>query len=613
MRDRWRAVASLLSREFALEVHPSHIWGAGYDPGHTTLLESWARGELEDLPEEMRRPKGVLFDPKDLFGEGESFAVSAVRHEICYLLWTHFPVWYSGQREVLRAGYPPTAFVLLLSVLESLRVDEQLVGLHPSSADSLRERYRRILSSLRAEYPHQRAALSLIRRWLGEERPQESLPEKLLQEYLRERDPQRSYDILMEDIWARFRVLVDRSVELNRIDLLLEEAKGGRRKGGGGGRIMTDLLRRLPQRVQRSLAEHKERSAVDLPQGLRKEVLRALSSLPDWMRGYMDQMSFMDMVERDLGLLRSFLPRCLGVDVEHRELLSFVFREWKGAGVVGGGRAVKTSVDRGYVREFGLTEEEFRTYRVVLRDVLPHVDHLRRMFSALLPEEEERWSGGYPRGRRMDLRRLSRELSTGGGRVYMRRDQPVRRELAFGLLVDLSSSMRKREKLESAIRALVLVCEALDRLGMPFSVGFFNDRVETLKGFQDDYRSLRAALLRLGEFARGGTDLGKAVAEGVESIELFTRRMGIRGVLVLFTDSVPTRGLKGSDLRDLVRRSKQRVAVVCVGVCSAAEKVREYFEDTAVSAEDLQELPRTLSSVLENQLRRLTSFGSGSG
>jgi hypothetical protein len=134
MKDKWKAIANLLEKETGIMVEPSYEgWGAGYDPVYVPLLEMWARGELEEIPPIAKVPKGVVFNALELSKRSEDYAINSVRHEIYYLLHTDLFLWRLGQREVFKFGYPPTVFLVLYSLLESLRVDEEILRSHPSS------------------------------------------------------------------------------------------------------------------------------------------------------------------------------------------------------------------------------------------------------------------------------------------------------------------------------------------------------------------------------------------------------------------------------------------------------------------------------------------------
>ncbi len=623
MKERWKIIANLLEEEFDLEVQPSYEgWGAGWDPKYLPLLEMWARGEVEDVPPGVRRPKGVVFNVVEFLRKTDDYAINSIRHEISYLLTTHFPHWRLGQREVFRAGYVPTSFLVLFSVLESVKADDRIVEEVPSAVFGLKSRFKEILSYLKPDYPHHQLALSLLSRWLGEETdfPQEikhytQSMEKSFYEYIKEKDLQTVYDIVMEELWPKFRVLVDEAKELNYIDLLLDEARGRKREDAHRGRIMTDILKKLPEKYQELVREFKDRSASEIPETERKELLKAINSLPDWMKDYVKQMSYLDMLERDMLIVREFLPKTLEVDIEHRGFLSFIFKGWEEEGASSNTLRKQESLeeeelserDRKFRKEHGLTEEEFRRYQLLMKSVLPYVEHFKRKFDNLLPQEEERWGGSYISGKRLNFKKLPTEVPIRRGRIYTRREIPERKELAFELLIDISTSMKKEEKIINAIRSLLLVSEVLSRLRMPFSIKVFNENVYELKGFEEDYRVAKARIMELMSSVGGGTDLGKAINIGLESLELYIKSTHRKGILILFTDGEPTRGLRGEDLKSFILQMKQKFPIVGVGVGEATRLVKEYFDRTGISVEDISKLPSAFSFVIENQLKRLLS------
>ncbi len=621
MKERWRALASLISEEFGIEVQPSYEgWGSGWDPKHLPLMEAWARGEVDHIPAEVRKPKGIVFSVVDLMRKNEEVSLSVLRHEAGYLLNTYFPHWRTGQREVFRAGYVPTSFLVLFAVLESLKADAKVVSEVPSAREGFKRMYRELLGEVQASYLHHRVALSLVYKWIGDEVPfgpeetkyADSL-DRFVHEYLREEDPQTSYDILMEDLWPRFRTLVDTARDINYVDLLIDEARGRRREDAHRGRIMTDVLSKLPERIRDLVYSFKNSKAESMEIETRKEILKVLGNLPDWMRDYMKQMSYLDMLDRDLKFLRHFLPRTLEVDIEHRGFLTFIFKAWEEDRALSSLRSMTkkeenlSERDRKFMKEHGLKEEEFRRYRAMMRTVLPYVDYFRRRFDSLLPQEEERWGGAYIRGKRLNFRKIPTEVPIRRGKIYARKEVPERKNLAFELLLDVSASMRKEDKITNAIRSLILFSEVLDRLGMPFSVKVFNESVYEIKGFEEDYRTVKARIMEVASRIGGGTDLGKAVSVGLESLELFTKKTGMRGIMILFTDGEPTRGIKGEDLKSYILQVKQRFPVVGVGVGEATRMVKEYFDRTGISVQDISKLPSAFSFVIENQLKRLIS------
>ncbi len=622
MKEKWRAIANLLEEEFDIEVQPSYEgWGSGYDPKYLPMLEMWAKGEMDEVPPVVKTPKGVVFNILDFLKRSEDYTINSVRHEISLLLNIHFSNWRLGQREVFRAGYSPSSFVVLVSVLDSLKADRSISDDNPSSLHALRERYSEVLQNLQSLYPHHKLALSFLYDFLEEEPPFElSLQEHSrhmmphVKEYLKEKDYQVLYDILMEDLWTKFRGYVDMAKEINLIDLLLDEARGGRvREDAHRGRIMTDVLSKLPDKHREIIKSYKDKEAQDMPQELQKEVLKGIKSLPDWMRDYLGQMSYIDMLERDISFFSNFLPKTLETDIEHRGFLSFLFKGWEEEGGASANRKQNrqeeelSDMDKKYKREHGLTEDEFKRYKAMMRSVLPYVEHFKRRFDNFLPQEEEGWSGRYLRGRRLNYKQIAKEVPIKRGRLFSRREVPDRKEIVFELLIDVSASMRKEEKIQNAIKALLLVSEVLDSLSMPFSIRVFNENVYELKSFEEDYRSVKSRIMELTSNVGGGTDLGKAVGAGADSLEFYMKKSGMKGIIVMFTDGQPTKGLKGNELKVFLSQVRQKIPIVAIGVGEALHMVKEYFDRNGINVEDISKLPSAFSFVMENQLKRLVS------
>jgi len=612
-RGVYSALSEAVGKEFGLEVHPSYEgWGAGYEPHKLPTLEAWAKGEIEEVESSLKKPRGILFDVRDTLRRSDDEVLNLLRYEVLYLLESRLSLWRFGQREVFRAGYVPTSFLVLFSVLERLRTAHLLREKHPSSFSFLRKFIKETISGTEAAYPYHRLALGVMALWLGETKGEGKVRslERGLWEYLREKDQSAGYEIVIEDLWQKFRAFVDRSRELNFVDLILEEARGVKEKEGHKGRIMTDILSKLPPALKEAVNRNKEKRAEELPEELLREVLRALEGIPDWMKDYLKQMSYLDLLEKDLRFLQSFLPRTLEVDVEHRGFITFLFKSWEEGASSSSRRREKKELgerDRKFQKEFGLTEEEFRLYRNLLREVLPFVENFKKKFESILPKKEELWDGRYYRGKRLNMKRISTEVAIKRGRVFCRREVPTRKELIFELLLDVSSSMKKEEKIISALKSVLLFSEVLNTLGMKFAIKVFNDRVSTLKDYEEDYESARGRIMDLVSFVGGSTNLGEALSEGVRSLEREIRKRGVKGVLVLFTDGQPTKGLKGPELRYYISRLKRRVPVVAVGVGNGTDTVREYFEKNSVSVPDISRLPVAFFTIIENQLRKLVS------
>ena len=611
MKERWKAIASILRKESGLEVIPSYEgWGAGYDPVYIPVLEMWARGELEDIPPIAKVPKGIVFDAREFLKKDDEYTLNAVRHELAYLLNTDLFLWRLGQREFFKFGYPPTSFVVLYSVLESIKTDESIIQAHPSAERILRLQWRERLKAIDSLYPHHRFALAFVEEWLGSSVLPKDL-RKAFVDYIKAQNKE-AYLILADEIFGKYISALEHSKALNQIDLLLEEAKGRVRRDAHRGRIMTDVLKKLPQDMQNLLFSHKDENSESLETRDRERILDYLKSLPEWMREYLRQMSYLDMVERDVRFFSHFLPKTLETDLEHKGFLMFILKPWSNSGSTESTSTSPTQrtlseKDKRYLKEYGLSEEEFKTFHRILKDVRVYVESFKRKFEKLIPKEEEEWDGAYSSGRRIDFKRLQREVPIKRGLFYKRRETPQDKVLAFKLLIDLSSSMKKENKAENAFKALILFSETLNALGMPFSVSAFNDKVYSLKTFEEEYKNARANIINAFNLLGGGTNLEKVLIEGMDELQLFCKKHNIKGVLIVFSDGEPTKGLKGEALRTLIRELKGKLPVVGIGVGKERNFVEEYFEKSGIRISEISKIPQAFSKVVENYLRRLIS------
>lgn len=613
MKERWKIVESLLRDEYGIEVQGSYEgWGAGYDPISLPLTEMWAKGEVDDIPLSAKRPLGVVFYINELSKRKEDYAINAIRHEIEYLFNTDLYLWKLGQREFFKFGFPPTSFLVLYSVLESLKVDEKIVQKHPSSLQPLIDRYRDVLRNVEVSYPHHRFSLSFLRKWLCEERLQKDL-ERFLYEYVGAENKD-AYDILIEDLLGKYISYIEKAQELNYIDLLLDEARGRVRQDAHRGRIMTDLLKKLPQHMQEIIVCHKEKDSSQMDEGYRKEVLKSLRSLPDWMKDYLKQMSYIDMVEKDVEFIRHFLPKTLEVEIEHKGFLSFLVKGWEEMGesflspnISRGGEELSEE-DKLYGRAYGMDKREFSVYRSMLRDIGPYLESMKRKLQKIMPLEDEGWVGGYFYGRRIDNKAVNLEIPMERGRMYKRRHVPIKKELAFKLLIDISSSMKREDKIKNAIMALLLFCEIIHSMRMPFSIDVFSEKTYRLKDFDEEYNSIRWRIVELFKLVGGATNLEKAILYSYEDTELFCRKNHIRGCLLVFSDGEPTRGLKGEELKEMIRQIKGRMELIGIGLGRERNYIDYYFEGTGIKIGHISELPSAFARLIQNQVKRLVAF-----
>ncbi len=613
MKEKWRIIEKLLSEEYHIQVQGSYEgWGAGYDPKFLPLTEMWARGEMEEVPEYVKRPVGVVFHIQELSKKSEEETITHIRHQIEYLFNTDLSLWRLGQREFYKFGFTPTSFLVLYSLLEYLKTYYQLFQSYPSSQSLILKGLEETLKDTDTYYPHHLFSLSLLKAWMGKETIAKDL-ERFLYEYLKAKNKD-AYNLLIESLFGKYIAYIERAQEINYVDLLLDEARGKVRQDAHKGRIMTDLLKKLPENLQAIIWEYREKRAIDLPEYERREILKALRNMPDWMKDYMKQMSYIDMIERDVNFIKDFLPKTLEVDIEHRGFISFIIKGWQEEKALSDGPSIskekgeKSQEDRLYEKAYGMNKEDFKAYRRMLSSVMPYVEALKRKLRSLMPEEEEGWSGKYFYGKRIDNKAMSIELPIGRGRVYRRRETPVKKEIAFKLLIDISTSMKREDKIKRAMEALILFSEVIDSLKMPFSIDVFSDRVFRLKKFEEDYKGIKWRLVELLNMLGGGTNLEKALVFAYDDLQVFCAKNNIKGCMIVFSDGEPTRGLRGKELKTLIDHIKTFMPTIGIGVGLEKNYVDYYFEATGIKIRNISDLSLAFTRIIENQARRLLAF-----
>lgn len=121
----------------------------------------------------------------------------------------------------------------------------------------------------------------------------------------------------------------------------------------------------------------------------------------------------------------------------------------------------------------------------------------RRVERALLSQMTAHWAGGHTSGQRIDLRRVGEVVGFSKAQ-YKRKIEVTEMNTAVTLLVDLSGSMFRGEKVRMATQATIAMAEILELAGVPCEVlGFHNpitdfnrmywsNRGDTLDGMMKD-------------------------------------------------------------------------------------------------------------------------------
>jgi hypothetical protein len=81
--NKFDQLDSILEREYDIEVkHSQEGWGCGYDPKYVSMVDMWAKGEIEDIPQIIRIPAGVVYNASEFLRVSQEQALSDIGHEI---------------------------------------------------------------------------------------------------------------------------------------------------------------------------------------------------------------------------------------------------------------------------------------------------------------------------------------------------------------------------------------------------------------------------------------------------------------------------------------------------------------------------------------------------
>lgn len=157
-------------------------------------------------------------------------------------------------------------------------------------------------------------------------------------------------------------------------------------------------------------------------------------------------------------------------------------------------------------------ENIYEEYR---REVLEVIDSLesdlREIFVA---RRAHAWRSGFKAGKRIDIKRRiqekAKDISAIESKSWEKRELPSEKDYAISLLVDLSGSM-SGEKIEETFKAVIVLAEVLNRLSIQTEILGFNDRIYEYQLFgQDISKETREKMGGMLGEVEDRSDTGKA-------------------------------------------------------------------------------------------------------
>lgn len=590
MKERLDFVARVFSGNYDVKVFPADNWSAG--------IKS-VSGEKDKIkPAEKRKPDFLSYRESDLFDRQEQSCFAVLRHEIAHLKHTDFDLLSKGMNLAKGEGFQPSDFQVLFNGIEDPRVDtletHGAKRLERRMAARYQEDMPQAIELLKKDSPpiqfSRMLVISKVQEFLGGGESLESIvrPEvfalyqKLKEPLSRamEETAEDSYQVIERDIWPEFKNLIEQFTE--------EESKAG---------AEGEEKEKLRQEARNKLNE--EESSFNQEYGAKtieiKEEDGEIAVKPK-------EINPQDLAEveekKEAERAAAEKKKVEGQEQAHQDHLR---------------RA--QSLARLRERKEGLTEGERREYENYKRAVAPQIRELEKFIDEVLPPKADyQHLPNMPRGQRIEAKRLGREVATGRGRMFEKREASFRREAAFSLLVDVSGSMQG-EKIKSALRSAIMMAEVLDAKGLACEIIVFHSQFLELKRFNQKYggqekKKLIGMLKESGSNYAGATDTGFAIDSSAKRLQAERQRLKSGGTLIVITDGQPKPVLEHSgaewELGGVIEKWQKRLPVIGLGIGSGMkEMIDNYFGRQGVTEENIERQPQALLKILKRELGRM--------
>lgn len=660
LKDRLHFVARSLADNFNLKFIPGRGWSAGLSKEFEKQRRLHPEKSLEEFDPKLLQPEVITYSEADLLERSEDFDFGVLRHELSHIHHSDYQVVVEVSEAAKKEGYRPMDVFMIYNSWEDGRSNAL------EADGSPRARYRLgtylkedIAESLLKDFKDKPLSIQYgllcwakgaepfiegfdfedMKAKIKEPRVLEALAktDEVLADYLKTANGRKAFkEILWEKGWPVFKELVDHDIE-NKAKKKHEESKAGNQPKPEPGQSPEagdqpqpenggDETPKEKDETQGAGAQPEKEPWDDLSEAeknaYREEAREELSEEEKEIVVKLQPKS-MPIEEQPDGTITVQIEPVAPEDLEAAEAeeaanaaaeaaAQETIKENKGEVA----KNLKDALDKLKERTTGLPEGAREQYAKYYAEVRKYVDLLAEKLDKVFPPQKEaKWQGGYQRGKKIDAKSLAREIPIGRGKFFERKDVPEIREAAFSLLIDVSGSMNN-EKIHSAVKAALLMAEALSKKGVPFEILAFNRRFFELKQFEDQYAGAqKLALMGLLREVHGPdatyNDDGFAVDTAARRLQKRLLENDAQGALIVFSDGQPAPGPEHNgmewELGGIVQKWSRQLPLIGVGIGPGMEEtIQAYFGKNGLPVPDIDKLPRALLNILEKQVARFT-------
>lgn len=491
---------------------------------------------------------------------------------------------------------------------------------------------------------------------------------------------QVSYEINRDEIWPEFKKLIEADMEDQKTQELLKDMQKNQQGQGGGESgpgLPQELKDKLTPEEQKALEEVVEKAIEDAKKEQEKKSKQEASGkdkseegLPSGQEGTPESAPDEAFAGKliDLGMLSEGLKQKIKEYIdslpedrqkEIAEKAQATFKEFEDAlneelqgklsddpgkkaereekaehGDTGEILAKKTekglpSVDMEEMKKYRERiakelKKDANVYEKMRQEVLPIIDkletELREIFVA---RKAKGWKSGFTTGKRIDIKRRIQEKAKSvpamESKAWQKREMPDEKDYAISLLVDLSGSMSRDNKIEETFKAVIVLSEVLNRLSINLEILGFNDRLYEYQSFGEQMSKLiREHMGGMLEEVNDTSDTGKAQWNDdgwalEQASERLTRQKVDQKFLVVLSDGTPEESPmhpRGKyELGKMIKKvlDETDTHLIGLGIGRGTEHVGGYYPNSIANVK-VKEMAEKLASLIKDVIANYGDF-----
>lgn len=251
----------------------------------------------------------------------------------------------------------------------------------------------------------------------------------------------------------------------------------------------------------------------------------------------------------------------------------------------------------------------------------PQILHMKRVYQSQLPEITEPEKQYGRRGKNFSVTRLIRRFGTGHEQPLGKNVDVEKVGLVLQIEVDVSGSMKKGERIQNAVDALIITGEAAEDRPIAFEILAHDDKNFTtenvgwsyvIKAFDEpwDGKVKTRVIAMLTAFGGENQDAA-AIRAGLPRIKRQIKKMRAEadrtGALIIYISDSET---KEEDTRKAAEESRRVVPLEGTAITSEPEiaaQVKFHFGPDSLIPPNVQAFPTTFQKILQRHLVHLRS------